>query len=258
MTKNPFIIGEDESLGSVISLFRDKDVSHAPVVSDGKLVGMISIHDIIEHIYQARQRQTRGERIGEKIPVLSSPVKYVMSQPVITVFPTDTLRKAAEQMHRFNISSLVVIMRRRPVGIVTKRDCLEPIAQMERVERRLTIQFSVKDDVELDELQRGFIMDDFDAFANRFEETLEAGILFVYMKAHGVNHSGRQLVHCRLQLRTQKGSFFSNSEGWNVEETFRLALDRLEKQILRSIKPDYTQEFVGTYLRRLRFPQADL
>ena len=161
-------------------------------------------------------------------------------------------------MHRYNISSLVVVRRGRPVGIVTKRDFLEPIAQMEQVERKFTVQFSVKGDVEIDEVRRSFIMDDFDSFTQRFEETLEAGILFVYMKAHGVNHSGRQLVHCRLQLRTRKGAFFSNSEGWNVEETFRLALDKLEKQILRSTEPDYDQEFARTYLRRVQFPQADL
>ena len=258
MTRELFLVEQDDSVGSVISLFRDQDISHAPVVSDGKLAGKISIHDIIESVYKPRQRQTRGERVGEKIPVLGTHVKHIMSKPVITVAPGTKLRTATRRMHRYNISSLVVVRRGRPVGIVTKRDFLEPIAQMEQVERKFTVQFSVKGDVEIDEVRRSFIMDDFDSFTQRFEETLEAGILFVYMKAHGVNHSGRQLVHCRLQLRTRKGAFFSNSEGWNVEETFRLALDKLEKQILRSTEPDYDQEFARTYLRRLRFPQTDL
>ena len=258
MTKKPLVVEENDSIGSVISLFRDQDISHVPVVNDGKLTGIIGIHDIIEQIYQPRQRQTRGERIGEKISVLGASVKHIMSSPVITVLLTDTLRTAVEKMHRFDISSLVVVSRSRPIGIVTKRDFLEPIAQMERVEQKLTVQFSVKDDVEIDDIQRGFILDDFDSFTQRFEETLESGTLFVYMKTHGTNHKGRQLIHCRLQLRTVKGSFFTSSEGWNVEETFRIALDRLEKQILSSKEFEYDPEFARTYLRRIKFTNTVL
>ena len=61
MTKKTFVVEEDESVGAVLSLFREEGISHAPVISNGKLVGMISIHDIIEHVFQPRQRQTRGE-----------------------------------------------------------------------------------------------------------------------------------------------------------------------------------------------------
>jgi CBS domain-containing protein len=258
MTRKPLVVEEDDSIGSVISLFRDQEISHVPVVCDGRLTGIISIHDTIEKIYQPRQRQTRGERIGEKISVLGAPVKHIMSSPVITVLPTDTLRTAAEKMHRLDISSLVVVSKGRPIGIVTKRDFLEPIAQMEMEERKLTVQFSVKDDVEIDEIRRGFMMDDFVSFAGRYEETLETGTLFVYLKTHGSNHEGRQLIHCRLQLRTVNGSFFTSSEGWNVEETFRLALDRLEKQVLRSKEFEYDTEFARTYLRRIKFPNTIL
>jgi len=255
MTKKPFVVEEDESVGAVLSLFREHGISHAPVVSDGKLVGMISIHDIIVHIFQPRQRQTVGEIVGEKVPVLGIPVKGIMAKPVITILPETKLKDAAKKMHKFDISSLVVVRKRRPVGIVTKRDFLETIAQMEMVRRRLTVQFSVKD-VKINETQRGFIMDDFKSFARKYKETLEAGTLFVYLKTHGTNYKGDQLVHCRLQLRTRKGSFFSSSEGWGVEQTFRMALDRLDSQILRS--KEHEPEFAKTYLRRIRFPLTEL
>lgn len=255
MTKKPFAVEEDESVGAVLSLFREHGISHAPVVSNGKLAGMISIHNIIVHIFQPRQRQTVGEIVGEKVPVLSIPVKGIMTKPVITVLPETKLKDAAKKMHKFDISSLVIVRKRRPVGIVTKRDFLEPIAQMEMARRRLTVQFSVKD-VKINEVQRHFIMDDFKSFARRYKETLEAGTLFVYMKTHGTNYKGDQLTHCRLQLRTRKGSFFSSSEGWGVEQTFRMALDRLDSQILRS--KEHEPEFAKTYLRRIRFPLAEL
>lgn len=257
MTKEPIVIDEDSSVGATLSLIRENNFSHVPVVKSGKLVGLISIHNIIENIFQPRERQTTGEIVGEKVPVLSIPVKGIMSRPVITVLPKTKLRNAAEKMHRFDISSLVVVRRGRPVGIVTKLDFLEPIAQMEKPLRRLTVQFSVKD-VDMDDVQRGFIMDDFESFAHRYGKTLESGTLFVYMKTHGTNYKGDQLIHCRLQFRTVKGSFFSSSEGWGVEQTFRLALDRLEGQILKSKELPYDREFARAYLRRIRFPLTEL
>jgi len=252
MTKKPFIIEEDESLGAVLSLFRREGISHVPIVREGKLVGIVSIYDIIENIFQPRQVQRFGERIGEKVPVLSIPAKGIMVRPVATVLPETKLRDAEEQMHKFNISSLVIISKGRPVGIITKRDFLEPLAQMEQPVQRLTVQFSVKD-VEIDESQRGFIMGDFKSFTHRYGEKLESGTLFVYFKTHGTPFKDDQLIHCRMQFRTRKGSFFSSGEGFGVEQTFRVALDRLEGQIVKSKELSHDREFVKDYLRR-RFP----
>ena len=252
MTKKPFVIEENESVGKILSLFRDEGISHVPIVRDGKLVGIVSIFDIIENIFQPRKRQATGGKVGEKVSVLNIPAKSIMVTSVVTVLPGSKLREASEQMHKFEISSLVVVSKGRPVGIMTKRDFLEILAQMEKPVRRLMVQFSVKD-VEVDEIQRGSIMADFESFTGRYGETLESGTLFVYMKSHGTNFKGNQLIHCRLQFRTRKGSFFSSSEGWNVEQTFRLALDRLEGQIVKNTELSYDREFAKGYLRR-RFP----
>ena len=253
MTKKPFVIEEDESLGSILSLFRSEGISHVPIVKDGKLVGIVSIYDIIRNVFQPRQSQRSGELVGEKVPVLSMPAKGIMNRAV-TVLPETKLPEAEDQMHKFDISSLIVISKGRPVGIITKRDFLEPLAQLEKPARRLIVQFSVKD-VEIDEIQRGHIIGDFESFTTRYGETLESGTLFVYMKTHGTNFKGNQLIHCRLQFRTRKGSFFSSSEGWGVEQTFKLALDRLEGQIVKSTELAHDHEFVKDYVKR-RFPLA--
>jgi CBS domain-containing protein len=257
MTEAPVVIEDDSSVGQALSLFRQEDISHLPVVRNGKIVGIVSTHDIIQHVFQPRKRQTKGEIVGEKVPVLNIPVKGVMSKPVITVLPKSNLKSAADKMHEFDISCLVVVNRGRPVGIVTKLDFLEPIAQMEKPPQQLTIQFSVKD-IEVDMHQRDLIMDDFESFERRYGKTIGSGTLFVYMKTHGTNLKGDQLTHCRLQLRTAKGSFFGSSEGWGAEQTFKLALDRLEGQILKSKESPFDRDFEREYLRRLRFPVAEL
>jgi CBS domain-containing protein len=253
MAKRPFVVEKEESVGAVLSLFREHGISHVPVVSDGKLVGMISISDIIKHIFQPRQRQTVGDIVGEKVPVLSIQAKGIMTKPVITVLPETTLKDAEGQMHKHNISSLVVASKGRAVGILTKRDFLEPLAESEIPRKRITIQFSVKD-VRIHDGQQKVIMSDFESFTSRYKEIVETGTLFVYMKTHGTNYKGERLIHCRLQFRTPKGSFFSSGEGFGVEQTFRLALDRIERQILRSKEFSYDPLYARKYLGLIDFP----
>ena len=83
---------------------------------------------------------------------------------------------------------------------------------------------------------------------------MNAGILFVYLKSHGTEYNGKQLIHCRFQLRSTKGSFFSSSEGWDVEQIFRLALHRLEIQILRSKETERRPELARDIFTTRKFP----
>lgn len=250
MTKAPQFIEVNRSVGAVLSLFREHSISHVPVMDRGKLVGVISIQDIIERIFQPRQRQTLGEIVGEKVPMLSIPAKGIMSHPVITVQPDLSLKEAEKKMHSHDVSCLVVISDGRLAGIVTKLDFLEPISQWEVPEHRLVVQFGVKG-IMVNPDQKEFMMEEFSAFTHKYQDALKSGTLFVYMKTHGANQRGIPLIHCRLQLRTASGSFFSSGEGFGVEPTFRVALERLDKRLLRSKELAYDPKYAQDYLRKI-------
>jgi len=256
MTKAPQVIEANRSVGAVLSLFREHGISHVPVIDEGKLAGIISIQDIIEQVFQPRQRQTLGEIVGKKVPVLSIPAKGIMTKPVITVASDTSLREAAKKMHTHDVSCLVVLSKERLAGIVTKLDFLEPISQLETVEPKLTVQFGVKS-ILINPDQQGFMMNEFEAFSRKYKDALKLGTLFVYMKTHGKNHKGVPLLHCRLQLRTVRGSFFSSSEGFGVESAFRVALDRLDKRLLRSKELSYNPKYARDFLRKVGIPQEE-
>jgi predicted transcriptional regulator len=256
MTEKPYVVEEDENVGGVLSLFREHGISHAPVVSKGKLVGIVSVLDFVKHLFKPLERPRKSGFTIEKAKTLGGPVKDIMSTPVVTCTPGTTLREAEQTMHKNDVHSLVVVAEDRPIGIVTKRDFLEPLAQMELKERTIDVQFSTRD-IQLDDTGKRYIMNDFKSFAQRYQPLLEAGTLFVYMKTHGTNHKGEQLVHTRLQLRSRKGNFFSASDGWNLDQTFHTALERLERQILRSKEFEKDKEHAINYLSRIRFPMSD-
>jgi CBS domain-containing protein len=254
MTKAPYTVEADRSVGAVLSLFREHGISHAPVMENGKLAGIISIEDVIEHVFQPEHRQTVGEIAGEKTPRLSIPAKGIMTRPVITVQPETTLKEAEQKMHDYNVSCLPILAKERLTGFVTKLDFLEPIAQTETAERKFTVQFALKD-IKLNPDEQSFMMNEYETFTRKYKNIFKRGTLFAYMKTHGTNHKGVPLIHCRLQLRTARGTFFSSGEGWGVEPTFRVALDRLDKRILRSKELEHDPTYARDYLRRIGFPQ---
>jgi hypothetical protein len=221
-----------------------------PVTDEGKLVGIVSIQDVIDKVFQPRQRQTLGEIVGEKVHVLSIPAKGIMTKPVVTVQFDTSLKEAEKVMHDRDVSCLVVLSGGRLIGIVTKLDFLEPISQLEAAGRKLAVQFGVKG-IAVNPEQQGYMMEEFESFARKYRDALDSGTLFVYIKTHGANHRGVPLIHCRLQLRTANGSFFSSGEGFGVEPTFRVALDRLDKRLLRSKELASNPKYAQDYLRKI-------
>ncbi len=258
MTRAPHTIEAGRSVGAVFGLMRDYGISHVPVIEGGLLLGMVSIEDILENIYWPQRRQTKGDIVGEKIETLGIAVKGIMASPVITVDSKTSLRNAEKKMRDHDVSCLCVVTGDRLVGILTKLDFLEPISQIAAQARKLTIQFGVKD-IEIDESQEGFMMNEFDSFSHKYQEAFQLGTLFVYMKSHGdTTMRGTPMIHCRLQFRTTRGTFFAASEGWGVEPTFRVALDRLERRLLRSKELlAYNPRFARDYMRKMGLPSEE-
>ncbi len=259
MTRSPHTLESNRSVGAVLGMMREYGISHVPVLEGGKLSGMVSYEDILESIYWPQRRQTTGDIIGEKIETLGVAVKGIMSSPVVMVEPKTSLREAEAQMHKQDVSCVAVVSNDRLMGIVTKLDFLEPISQIEAAaQRKLTIQFGTKG-VDVTPDQQAFMMNEFDSFSHRFQEAFQLGTLFVYMKSHG-NIVGREtpLVHCRLQFRTVRGTFFAASEGWGIEPTFRVALVRLERRLLRSKELlAYNPKYAKDYLRKIGMPSEE-
>jgi CBS domain-containing protein len=252
MTRAPYTMEATRSVGAVLSSMREHGVSHVPILDNGKLAGLISIQDILENLYWPQKRMGNMDVAGELIGSLAVAARGIMVKPVITVTKQTTLKDAEQKMHKHDISCLCIVENEHLIGIATKLDFLEPISQLEMPERRLSVQFGVKD-IEISPEQQQYMMAEFDSFAHRFQDAFQLGSLFIYIKSHrGTNMRGTPMIHCRLQFRTTKGSFFASSEGWGVEPTFKVALDRLDRRLLRSKELlAYNPRFAKDYLREM-------
>lgn len=111
MTRDPKVVTPRMQMKEVLELFRDMRISGAPVVSEGKLVGIISIEDLIRALRDLGRRE------------LSSAVADYMTREVIAVNSFDSIIEALKLFSKIKVGRLPVVNETgRLVGIITKGD----------------------------------------------------------------------------------------------------------------------------------------
>ncbi len=233
-TKNPMSLKPSDNVGKVRAMFRKHKISHMPIIDDKKLVGIISQQDLLDFSTKPRFRQTRGDRKGEKEEMTNVPVESVMVSPVITVPPTTTLKDAEKKMHDNNIGSLIIKEGEKLLGIVTRTDFLEPIAEMEIEEKRIWIQFS-ENDVDVDEINKSKMIDRFNRFIKNYQKFLVHGNMKVLMNKIGPGKKGDQHVEIKIHFWTKVGKFDCKVQGYGVFDMFQEALKKTDRLVKEKI-----------------------
>jgi acetoin utilization protein AcuB len=120
MTKEPITITESTSMIKAIHIMKERRFRRLPVVTDGRLVGMVTDRDLKE----ASPSKATSLDVHELYYLLAElQVKEIMSRNPISVSQDDTVEHAAQIMLEHTISGLPVVDGRGiVVGIITQSD----------------------------------------------------------------------------------------------------------------------------------------
>lgn len=121
-------ISAGESLSTVEDIMRLGRVRHMPVVSGGRLVGVVSERDLLRTSLSSLSSHRSDER---KAFLYAVEIGRVMSQPPIVIAPEATVRQAAQVMAENKIGCLPVVEGEELIGIVTETDVLRWVAETE-------------------------------------------------------------------------------------------------------------------------------
>ena len=119
MTPDPACVAPDDSLTAAIKLMETGDFRAVPVVSDGKLVGIVSDRDIRKH-WQKRE---------------STKIGAIMSENPICISPDDSVNDAIRMLLSYKIGGLLVISKDKLVGILTTTDILKTVLGLPELDR---------------------------------------------------------------------------------------------------------------------------
>jgi acetoin utilization protein AcuB len=118
----PCAIKPSDSVAHVRALLDEHRINHLPVVSKGRLVGIVSSHDV-----RARGFSARHPALAKALEAHPDRVRVnsVMTTEVRTVKPSEDLGDAAELMLSKHIGALPVVEHGRLTGIISRSDLVD-------------------------------------------------------------------------------------------------------------------------------------
>jgi acetoin utilization protein AcuB len=120
MSKDLVTVDADTSIMRASKVMKQNNIQHLPVLSQGRLAGIVSDRDLKE----ATPSKATTLDIHEMYHLLDTiAVKSLMPKKLYTIAPEDTVEKAAAFMLKHHISALPVVDAKGALaGIITKGD----------------------------------------------------------------------------------------------------------------------------------------
>jgi CBS domain-containing protein len=132
MSAPVYVVSPDENVARARNLMLRHKIGRLVIVENNKPIGIVTKKDITRRLNQAEPQWRRR-------PIDDIPVRKVMTESLITIFPDATPRQLAELMSENNIGGLPVVNKKEDViGIVTKWDLIRYFSELE-------LDFKVKD-----------------------------------------------------------------------------------------------------------------
>jgi len=111
MIKNLITLGPESTVAHAVEIFKSKRIHHIPVVDEGRLVGLITTHDLWNKF-------VAPDAFGTTV------IKDIMSKKLVKLEPEDKVGTAAELFLDNRFHALPVVKDDMLVGMVTTFDVL--------------------------------------------------------------------------------------------------------------------------------------
>jgi CBS domain-containing protein/ribosome-associated translation inhibitor RaiA len=249
-TDDPVTLTEDDGIGKAINLLREHGISRLPILNEnGYLAGVVTTHDIADFVIRENHTTTTGDRVGDTQRLLDVPVYDIMTSPVETTTLDATAKEAVETMLEKDYAGLMVTPKdddRVVNGVITKTDVLRALTFTE--EEHMDVQ--ITNISMLDTITRESIVQSIEDVADKYADMQ---VMHAHVRFHEHNEKlrGTPLVQCQIRLRTNKDQVAGTGEGYGAENSFRVALDKLERNVLELKGVTSDEEYRGQLLRKL-------
>lgn len=245
MHKPVEVVSVDDRLTRARNMMREYDIRTIPVVDrEGFLVGVIGVQDIVAFL-RPRRRKHFGDFSGEKVsfdPLMSE----VMVENPKFVLEDAPMSSVIDMMLDGNISTVLVVRERRPVGVVSRFDIVEYIVSAGRKQKGVFVNISGLEGEDPDVLDAVF--DILDNAMNKVNKIYTPQVLNIHVRKY--KEEGNEIKYSiDMRLSTSKGLFISKSVDWDVFRAFSQGTDILYAQIVR--KKDQVKDYKPPNLRRV-------
>lgn len=122
MSSPVYVINTDEPVSRARKLMLRHRIGTLPVLNEGKMVGIVTKSDISNRLSQA-------EPLWRRRPIDQIPIKMLMTETVITIYPEASITQAATLMLENEIHNVPIVKNGNIVGIITRTDLMRYVAE---------------------------------------------------------------------------------------------------------------------------------
>ncbi len=217
-------IDANAPVSSAHSTLRGANVRRLAVVSNGRLVGVVSVFDLLPSRSKPRGRQPEMRQYPRDE---NSPVSSYMHSEVHTIAPDASLAQAVEQMLQKGMVGLIVADQQRPVGILTFKDILQAVMRAQASGKTAPVFVSGLHDLDKD------VADDLVAEGQHLLEKLGGSVGAQAMSMH-VKLDGKEY---RISAHvTGDHMLRASASGWTLMEAVRKVMGELTRQAVHAKK----------------------
>ena len=225
MTKGIITLHPKSPLKKALVMFREEGISRI-VVKDDKLLGVISLHDVVTKALRPTERPGFG-RTFDTNNALDVPVESLMRKEVIKAGERATPGQIFDLMKNHDVSSVLI----EEKGVITRKDLLEALSyELNKEEEEVFIQLSTK----IEDLNKEGVVQEVADFVEK-NKSIGPGYIYIHIHKHKETHRNKPLIHVRLRVRC-KNSYDVTSEGYGEDHAIREGLRKLKTLILKSEK----------------------
>lgn len=234
MSRNPLAVDEKESVRKAEGMMKGLMEKSLPVVDkEGRLVGAVGMHDVIDVLWTPRAAKPDNELMGDKGPADIS-VGSVMSRPAVSVSPGDTVGKVASLMTDKGLATVFVKDEDRLVGVVSQADLMELVISLKKKEGvYVQITGLGEDDPDVYDV----LYDQIEKSMKRIDKIQFPRVFTVHVQTY--HHEGmRSKYSLHARLTTDKNLIYASQTDWDLYKT----MDGLLQQLEKSVKRDHEKQ----------------
>jgi predicted transcriptional regulator len=232
MTTPIVAISADSKLSEAKAAMRSNNVNRFIVMQDNKFVGLLTNYDIL-HKYTPNNSERLPEMKTEIYSPSNVPVSSVMEPDPKTVNSDSGLADAARKLIEANISSLIALRGRKPVGMLTVTDIIESVVAKRHIEQNnVFISGFDSTTYEYEDEMR----EQLKSFMDKMEKLSNVKILYATIRLKKIKVREYEL-HARVAL-ANRGIITVSTSGFLLDRTFEQLLELIKNDVLK-IKERY-------------------
>lgn len=235
MSENTIVVTPKDKVSWILRIFRDSHISRLPVVEDGFIKGIVTLHDILYKLIFPQNMDTFAVFFNENESMLDTYVENIMSYPVISSNFQSNIKDVIDQMVDYKVNGIIIIDNyNKLIGMITKRDILEHLYE-EKIEFTYSnIQINSK----IKNINKKELLDYISDFIKKYEKKLGKVSINIYLSEQKKKSDEKHLTFARCRIRTDYGRFAVSAEGWGHYESIRNVMLNFEKQINKKLSQE--------------------